>query len=122
MTAPSTSGISNTTITTGADNRVINLKNIFVDAETSSNALVYTVDTPSNPALFNDPPTSIVDGILTLNYSAAIGSSSVTVRAKDGENLETEATFTVKVIDTTGGNDILNGADGEDSLDGLAGD
>jgi Ca2+-binding RTX toxin-like protein len=125
MTAPTTSGISNTKNTTGAPDRSINLRDIFVDAETSSSALTYTVQNNSNPSIFNSPPAiNPSTGILLLDYHpTATGSANLTIRATDAEGLTANATFTVTAIEATSGNDTINGDTlaGEDYLDGAAG-
>jgi trimeric autotransporter adhesin len=125
MTAPTTSGISNSKNTTGAPDRSINLRDIFVDAETSSSALTFAVQGNSNLGLFNSPPAiNPSTGILLLDYHpTAIGSAEITIRATDDGTPPAfvDATFTVTAIPATGGNDLLNGADGEDYLDGAAG-
>jgi trimeric autotransporter adhesin len=126
MTAPSTSGIPNTKITTGAPLRDIDLRKVFVDAETASSALTYTVVSASNTTVFfNNTLPSINNGILTLNYSGTTGTSNVIVRATDPNdpvgNNTVDATFTVEAIAATPTNDPLNGSNGEDYLDGAAG-
>ncbi|BAY25920.1 peptidase-like protein [Calothrix sp. NIES-2100] len=98
-TAPTTSGIANITVTQNAPDTVINLFDVFADAQDPDTALTYSVVGNTNAGLFEvNPSIDPTTGKLTLNYSpTATGSSQITVQAKDTGGLSTNTNFTVNV-------------------------
>ncbi|MBD2358949.1 DUF4347 domain-containing protein [Tolypothrix sp. FACHB-123] len=99
-TAPSTTGITNVSVTQNAPNTVINLFDAFSDLQDPDTALTYAVVNNTNAGLFEVAPSiNPTNGQLTLNYSpTATGSSQLTVRATDTGGLSTDTSFTVNVI------------------------
>ncbi|MEL7509558.1 MAG: carbohydrate-binding domain-containing protein [Cyanobacteria bacterium J06554_1] len=97
-TAPTTSGITDITVTEDAADTVVPLFDAFADAQDADTALTYTVTNNTNPALVTPSTISSTDGELILDYAATgTGSADITVRATDTEGLFVEDTFTVTV-------------------------
>ena len=97
--APTTPGIANVQDLEDGPARVVDLFAAFDDIEDADNQLTYTVESNSNPEIFDgDPVVDGAAGTLTLNYASdANGTSSLTVRATDTGGLFVDATFTVGV-------------------------
>ncbi|MBU1099567.1 MAG: cadherin-like domain-containing protein [Bacteroidetes bacterium] len=93
---PTTSGIANVEVDTGAENTVIDLTLSFDDADDGSAGLDYTIKNISNAGLFTSlfisGTTLVIDYGLSTN-----GLSDITIRATDTGGLFTETTFNVKV-------------------------
>lgn len=87
------------TVLQDAEPSVVNLYDVFSDAEDADNVMTYTVENNSNPALV----TPAINGSdLTLTYApGGTGSASITVRATDTGTLFVEDTFTVNVSDAS---------------------
>ena len=98
-TAPISNGITDVTVTEGADDTAIALFDVFDDAQDADSALTYEVIGNTNAGLFATAPAiNPTTGVLTLDYAATgTGTADVTVRATDTEGLFTEETFTVSV-------------------------
>lgn len=93
---PSTAGVANLTLPENSGNYVINLKEVFSDAETAN--LSYEIISISNRALFEDgePILNLADGKLTLDFSVdTSGFSDLTLRATDQDGLSVETSFRV---------------------------
>jgi Ca2+-binding RTX toxin-like protein len=122
---PYTFGIDNTVVTTNAPNRVINLADLFFDWEDSQSntPLTYSVQSNTNPVLFANAVTiDQANQTLTLDYKDTVtGNAEITVRATDSKGLFVDTTFTVSTIFNTSNNDTLTGGDGTDYLDGAVG-
>jgi hypothetical protein len=87
-------GVPDVEMPNGPDEVLVDLRWYFDDVEDGS-GLSYTIIANSNPAIFDSAP-SIDDGYLTLRAaSAAVGKSTVTVRATDSQGLTVDSTFTV---------------------------
>lgn len=95
--APTTSGIADIAVLTNAPPAVIDLFAAFADTEDGDGALVYTVTANSTPALFASTVLDGAAGTLTLTFAEAAGSSALTVRATDTNDLFVETSFTVTV-------------------------
>ena len=96
-TTPTTSGIADFSVNEDVGFSFIDLKVIFADAEDPDAALVYTISSNTNSALF-DATTINGSGVLTLDYAAdQNGSADITIRATDTGGLFVETTFTVNV-------------------------
>jgi hypothetical protein len=97
--APTTGGIADLGIATGAENHVLALTDYFNDAETDVEDLAYSVVGNTNPSMF-DSLTIDSSGNLDLDFtSTAYGSVTLTIRAADASGLFTETTVTVHVSD-----------------------
>jgi VCBS repeat-containing protein len=95
---PTTSGIADVTVDEDAPDTVIDLFAGFDDAEDLDSALTYTVESISNPSLFDAAQIDGVAGTLTLQYAADVfGTSSITVRATDTGGKFIESAFMVTV-------------------------
>ena len=120
---PTTSGATNVTVNEDAPNTVINLFATFSDAEDADNALVYSIQTNTNPGLFASTVINSIAGTLTLDYALdQNGSTDITLRATDTGGLFVETVFTVTVnpvndMPTTSG--ITNVIVNEDAPDTL---
>ncbi|MFM7427142.1 MAG: beta strand repeat-containing protein [Elainella sp.] len=97
-TDPTTTGIANVTVNEDAPATVINLFDVFADAQTPDSSLIYSVRANSNTGLVG---TSITGGNLTLTYTAnAFGTANLTVRATDpgGRFVDTSFSITVSPV------------------------
>ncbi|MEZ4701930.1 MAG: Ig-like domain-containing protein [Rhodothermales bacterium] len=117
--APTTSGIAGVTVLEDAASSTVDLFAAFADAEDPDNALVYTVQSNTNPALFASTAINGTAGTLTLDYAAdANGSGTLTVRATDTGGLFVDAAFTVTVTAVNDAPSFVKGSDisiGEDA-------
>ncbi len=96
--APITNGIANVTVPEGAANTIINLFDVFADAEDPDTALTYEIISNTTPTLFDSIAIDPATGTMTLDYPAVgTGSSIITVRATDTEGLSVDTAFTVTV-------------------------
>lgn len=98
-TAPTTSGIADIEVGEDSPDTVVDLSAAFDDAEDPDAALVFTVTSNTNPALFAATTVDGIAGTLTLDYAAdTIGSADITIRATDTGHLFEETTFAVTVL------------------------
>ncbi|MEM8485966.1 MAG: Ig-like domain-containing protein [Bacteroidota bacterium] len=76
--------------------RLVNLYAAFDDPDDADDALTYTVENISNPALFADLTVNTETGQLEITYAPdANGASSITVQATDPGGLTDQASFNV---------------------------
>lgn len=95
-TAPTAGAVNDVVVRQGAAPTAVNLFDVFADAATSDEDLIYTVSANSSPALFSS--VQIVDGQLSLNYDPTkSGTSLITVKAEDAGGLFVETSFEVTV-------------------------
>ena len=96
-TAPTSSRINNVIVSENAANTVINLSDVFDDAEDNS-ALTYSV-TVSNSSLFDTVTIDQQTGKLTLDYAAnVLGNAELAVKAIDSQGLSVETPLAVTVV------------------------
>jgi len=101
--APTTSGISNVTVTEDAVNSNIGLFPSFADIEDTDANLVYTVQSNSNASLFTATTINAATGVLTLNYAPdKNGVATIVVKATDTGGKSITSSFMVTI---TGIND-----------------
>ncbi len=94
---PVSNGIGDVNVLEDASPTVVDLFSAFDDPEDPDNALTFTVVSNTNPGLVATSPIS-AQGELTLTYTAnQWGSSTITVRATDTENLSVEESFDVNI-------------------------
>ncbi|MEL6856164.1 MAG: carbohydrate-binding domain-containing protein, partial [Cyanobacteria bacterium J06607_13] len=97
-TAPTTIGIPDITVEEGASNTIIDVFEVFDDAQSVDTALSFAITGNTNPALFDSVTLDSIPGVLTLDYTAAgTGSSEITIEAEDPEGLKVSTSFTVNV-------------------------
>jgi uncharacterized repeat protein (TIGR01451 family) len=95
---PTTSGIADVTVNEDAPDTVIDLFAAFDDVEDADDALTYTVQTNTNPGLFDATPIDGVAGTLTLDYKTdTAGSAQLTILVTDTGGASVDTTFTVTV-------------------------
>lgn len=93
-TAPTLTGNpADITVTVGADDQTLNLGQFFDDAQDSDAALTYSVVSNSDPRV---AAASISGTTLTLDF-AAVGTTTIAVRATDTGGLSANTGFTVTV-------------------------
>lgn len=91
--------IADVTVNAGTPSSVVDLANVFTDAESGSN-LTLSITGNTNPALVT---TSLNDKALTLSYGAGQhGAATITVRATDAGGAFVEDTFVVTVAQANG--------------------
>jgi uncharacterized repeat protein (TIGR01451 family) len=97
--APTAPATQNVTVNEDAENSIIDLYDVFDDAEDADAALVYAFVSTNNPGLFTTPSPNITGGhFLTLDYAAdANGKADVVVKATDTGGLFAQTTFKVTV-------------------------
>jgi hypothetical protein len=96
---PTTSGIADVNVVVNSANWIINLWTAFADEEDSDSALIYSVESNTNPALFTSTNINPATGQLTLDFAPnAFGLAVVTIRATDTAGEFVEVTFTVTVL------------------------
>jgi len=94
---PTTIGISDFTVPEDAGFSYLDLKAIFADAEDADLDLTYTIESNTNPALF-DSASIDANGVLKLDYAAdQNGAAGITIRATDKGGAFVESSFTVTV-------------------------
>lgn len=94
---PVSLGIEDVSVFEDDAGTLISLFAAFDDPDTPDENLIFSVQSNSNPLLVT-PTVDAVAGTLSLAYVAnASGTSTITVRATDPDNLFAEATFTVTV-------------------------
>ena len=99
---PTTTGIADVVAAEDAGNTAIDLFAAFDDSEDPDSALIYTVETNTNSALFTSTNINGALGTLTLDYAPdASGSADITVRATDTGFPErsVDTTFTVTLTE-----------------------
>ncbi len=100
---PTTSGISNVTVSEDAANSNISLFPSFADVEDTDANLTYTVQSNSNVALFTSTNINGATGVLTLNYAPdKNGVATIVLKATDTGGKSITSSFTVTI---TGIND-----------------
>jgi len=111
--APTAPPIQNVTVNEDAGNSLVDLYDVFDDAEQADADLTYEVVSVSNGGLFAVPP-AISKPNLVLDYAQDVnGKSDVVVKATDGGGLSAQTTFKVTVNalndpPTTNGIDDVN--------------
>jgi Ca2+-binding RTX toxin-like protein len=97
--APTTAGISNLTVPENTPASDVNLLAAFSDIEDASSALQYQVTGNTFPGLFSS--VNVLNGHLILDYAPnLVGSSTITVTAKDTGGKSVSATFSVSVTNS----------------------
>jgi hypothetical protein len=113
---PTTTGISNITLSSGAPDTLVDLFSAFADDIDPDNKLIYTLRGNTNPSLFTSTAIDSVSGKLTLAYAPnATGFSNITLRATDTGGLFVETTFAV-TIQPAAFPLVVNGADPNDNI------
>ncbi|MBL8829849.1 MAG: hypothetical protein JNM18_22915, partial [Planctomycetaceae bacterium] len=95
---PTTTGIPSFDVPSLTASTSLDLKPYFADDVTVPSGLFYTIDSVSNPALFTSTTIDDATSTLILQYAtAAVGDSSITIRATDGAGQSVTASFTIHV-------------------------
>ncbi|AFY68806.1 hypothetical protein Pse7367_0498 [Thalassoporum mexicanum PCC 7367] len=103
--APTTSGIIDVSVVEGEVDSVIDLFSVFDDIEDADADLIYSIESNSEPTLFDDVAINPTTGELTLTYAATavVGTSDLTIRATDTDGLFVETSFNVAVTEDNSG-------------------
>ncbi|MDN5205274.1 T9SS type A sorting domain-containing protein [Fulvivirgaceae bacterium BMA10] len=95
---PTTTEIPDVSVDEDAPDTVIDLFATFDDVEDADNLLTYTIESNTNPGLFDNVTIDDVLGTLTLDFADnSNGVAEITVRATDTETLFVDDVFTVNV-------------------------
>lgn len=89
---------SNVTVNVGSGSTVIDLSNVFTDAEDGADALILSIEDNSNPSLLS---AQLTGKSLTLSFLGSLGGTAqITVKATDSRGLTTTTSFSVTVNGT----------------------